>query len=297
MRLRQQALLALIGAAPSDLTRTELVKLAFLVEQSLPSRYCAEYYEFVPYRYGPFSFEMYRDLQRLVAHGWLQGRSFRPWEGKKGALRSHFAALPDAHRSAIEAVLAISRRLRGRQLLDYVYRQHPWYASRSELAPNPSVHRAGPTCVYTIGYEGETVDGFMNRLLRLGIVTLADVRSFPMSRKYGFARRRLSRIAQYLGIRHIGYPELGIPSVERKNLVHLEDRVQLFAAYARSLREKRGQAAAKLALTVQEAPTAIVCFERDPSACHRGQLAEWLCQRTGLPVRHLSPDLTATVIR
>ena len=52
--------------------------------------------------------------------------------------------------------------------------------------------------MYTIGYEGRSVDAFFSRLLRLRLSGVIDVRSNPVSRKYGFAARSMTEIGKKL---------------------------------------------------------------------------------------------------
>jgi uncharacterized protein YwgA len=57
--------------------RTRLQKLVFLMQKRLeeagedPLR--SDDYEFVPYDYGPFSKELYNDLDETIAHGMVEG--------------------------------------------------------------------------------------------------------------------------------------------------------------------------------------------------------------------------------
>ena len=46
--------------------------------------------------------------------------------------------------------------------------------------------------IFTVGYEGKSIDGFISELKLNKINVLVDVRLTPLSRKPGFAKRRLS---------------------------------------------------------------------------------------------------------
>ncbi len=65
--------------------------------------------------------------------------------------------------------------------------------------------------VYTAGYEGESIDRFLQKLLKAGIEQILDVRSNPMSRKYGFSRKTLSGLSEKLDMEYVHLPELGVP--------------------------------------------------------------------------------------
>ena len=46
-----------------------------------------------------------------------------------------------------------------------------------------------------------------------------------------------------------------------------------------------------LALVKSEKSICILCYERDPSHCHRSRIAEIVHERTGTPVTDLVPKL------
>jgi uncharacterized protein (DUF488 family) len=65
------------------------------------------------------------------------------------------------------------------------------------------------TVLYTIGYEGQTVEAFLQRLLAQGVLALIDVRELPLSRKPGFSKNALASALQRHGIEYIHMPALG----------------------------------------------------------------------------------------
>jgi hypothetical protein len=48
-------------------------------------------------------------------------------------------------------------------------------------------------CIVTIGYEGRSLEAFLNLLLQNSVTLLCDVRRNPLSRKYGFSKSTLSK--------------------------------------------------------------------------------------------------------
>ena len=69
--------------------------------------------------------------------------------------------------------------------------------------------------LYSVGYEGRTVDELIERLSREGVTTLVDVRLNPVSRKPGFSRRRLADALQRAGIAYVNDKDLGNPRENR----------------------------------------------------------------------------------
>ncbi len=49
------------------MTKLKLVKLLFLLNRAGIDNA----YDFLPYKYGPFSFQLYRDLTKLSQDGWI----------------------------------------------------------------------------------------------------------------------------------------------------------------------------------------------------------------------------------
>jgi len=59
--------------------------------------------------------------------------------------------------------------------------------------------------IFTIGYEGATVDGFIGALRKAGVALVLDIRAAPVSRKKGFSKNPL---AQHLSEAGTGYRHL-----------------------------------------------------------------------------------------
>lgn len=74
------------------------------------------------------------------------------------------------------------------------------------------------TILFTIGYEGISLETYLNRLIENDVKLLVDVRSNPLSMKYGFSKNTLNKYCQSIGIEYEHIPEVGIQSQERKHL-------------------------------------------------------------------------------
>ena len=290
---RQKVILAVLCRAKQPLSSTVLVKLAFLLraEHSLQER--ISYYGFLPYKYGPFSFSLYRDLVLLARDGYLGVHEDRVAFARGAVRRAHAKAaeLSGAVRLAVDAVVERYGRLPRRELLTDVYSRYPWYATRSELSdlvpevlpvPNPA-----PVAVYTVGYEGESVDSFFNGLLKAGIRSLVDVRANPVSRKYGFARKSLRGIAEKLRIEYRHMPSLGIPREYRADLGDLRSYQRLLDRYEKHMLPRRSKEINSLGEILSKLPSALMCVEKDVQRCHRGRLARAVSDVSRLPVKHL----------
>lgn len=139
--------------------------------------------------------------------------------------------------------------------------------------------------IFTIGYEGMSLDEFSRKLSSNGVKRLIDVREIPWSRKPGFSMRRLSEELSDRGIGYLHLRSLGSPKSIRDELKQDDDFDKFAEAYREHLKMQRES----LDILLSEAtdkPTAIMCFERDPARCHRSIIASELGER-GFSVRNL----------
>jgi hypothetical protein len=293
---RQRLLLTLLDAVGAPVGQTDFQKLLFLYTRECepePS------YEFVPYKFGAFSFTSYADKRKLISEGLLV-------DDEQNWILTDAGRI-EAMRNAVEPLKVASfcrkhSHLRGNALILEQYQKHPYYATRSEIlgklrlepddlerinAARPIKQSSG---LLTIGYEGRSLENYLNTLLRGGVTLLCDVRRNPLSRKYGFSKSTLSKACEGVGIRYAHLPELGIDSEQRKGLETQADYDALFEEYERGCLPNQRPALAKIRNWVQEGErVALTCFERLPGQCHRHCVAEALerLDATRLKVHHL----------
>lgn len=286
---RQRVLLELLDALNEPVGSTEFQKLLFLYTregESIPS------YDFVPYRFGCFSFTSYADKRRLIEQGLLD-EDEQTWKltekGRRMARSRARSPLPMA-RFAKQY-----KSLRGNALVADVYRRYPYFATRSEIvekvlskredrvrveAARPAKQTPG---LVTVGYESKTLEAYLNQLLQDGVTLLCDVRRNPLSRKYGFSKSTLSHACEGVGIRYEHLPELGIPSEKRQDLETQSDYDKLFATYERQTLPKQTKTLIKIASWIREEGqrVALTCFELLPHQCHRHCIAKALQKSFG----------------
>ena len=85
--------------------------------------------------------------------------------------------------------------------------------------------------LFTIGYEGQSLEQFLNKLIRQSVAVLCDVRRNPVSMKFGFSKRQLQHACDGTGLGYVHMPELGISSHRRKHLESPSDFQALFRDY------------------------------------------------------------------
>lgn len=139
--------------------------------------------------------------------------------------------------------------------------------------------------VWSIGYEGRTVESFVDRLTKADIEQVIDVREIALSRKNGFSKGALKEGLESAGIEYKHMPKLGSPTGMRNGLKNGNSINEFMAEYSAYL-ETEGDEFDLFKESVMARLTVIMCFERDPMICHRRILADKL-RESGFQVIHL----------
>lgn len=145
--------------------------------------------------------------------------------------------------------------------------------------------------VATIGYEGTTMQAFLDSLKGEGVELLIDVRAVASSRRAGFAKTALAANLRSVGIEYLHLRGLGTPADGRAAA-----RAGKHGEMQRIFREHLATDAAQveLARLVEIVETGrrvcLLCFEADPSHCHRTLVANALGQAAPIEVHDLMPQ-------
>ena len=290
---RERVVLSLLTRVAKPLSRTVFVKLVFLLRHEATLKDVPSFYDFLPYRFGPFSFTLYREMERLCQNGYIATHDEHVALCEPTLVRLHqeVEKLTASTRADVTEIVRRYGRLSQNTLVSCVYRRYPWFALNSQLpqrrlASIQCPERASPA-VYTAGYEGKSVDAFFNHLLKVGIDVLIDVRANPISRKYGFSGARLDQLCERLGLEYRHVPSLGIPSSARTGLSSFSSYQRLLGRYERSILSERSAEVEEVGQLMCGKPSVLVCVEKDVNCCHRGRLADAVADTTGLGVVHL----------
>src|SRR6266568_5826885 len=122
--------------------------------------------------------------------------------------------------------------------------------------------------IYSVGYEGLTLSGLVERLAQSKVEVLFDVRLNAVSRRQGFSKRALSAGLEQAGIRYVHEPLLGNPP-ENRDSFRQGDGTEGRAAMRRRLQNGSRDALDALISEATSAPVAVMCVERDRNSCHR----------------------------
>jgi uncharacterized protein (DUF488 family) len=243
------------------------------------------FYDFVPYRFGPFSFSLYQEIRRLEELSYLFEDDAQSWRINPELVGADPELSPAVDKEVRRLISRLGR-LSANQLVEYVYDRHPEFTVNSERAQLLPRQRA-EVAVYTAGYEGSSVDRFLNLLVQSGVELLIDVRNNPSSRRYGFHKSTLTRLAGKLGIEYVHFPELGIRSERRQIFPANRDRGALFDEYESTTLRNETAALEAVSELVTGRPSVLVCMEAEPECCHRSRLAGRIARTTDLPICHL----------
>jgi len=143
--------------------------------------------------------------------------------------------------------------------------------------------------VYTAGYENRDIAEFIGRLKKHGISMLVDVREIPASRKSGFSKNALSEHLQSAKIKYLHVKELGSPKTLREKLKEDKNYDLFFAEYGKYLKTKLDVVKKLYRDIISHELSCLLCFEREPSQCHRKVVAEKIKESdgNGLIINHI----------
>ncbi|MGF1558554.1 MAG: DUF488 family protein [Flavobacteriaceae bacterium] len=281
MFYRRKIILSLFQLCKGKIEKTKLQKLLFLYSQ----RKLEPEYDFVPYKYGCFSYSANADLFTMVKKQYLS-------ESEKGYTKidpkDYLPTLSLKDKELLIDTVNNYGNMSNESLIRHTYINYPYYAINSIIAERilnedyyhivlKTIPNQNERIVFTIGYEGISLETYLNKLVKNNINLLIDVRKNPLSMKYGFSKTLLKRFCESLGIKYIHLPEVGINSNQRQTLEKQEDYDLLFENYKNTtLLETATEQQEIINLLIEYNRIALTCFESNICQCHRLPLTESL---------------------
>lgn len=142
--------------------------------------------------------------------------------------------------------------------------------------------------IWTVGHSTRSAEEFNEILLAHQIEVLADVRSFPGSRRYPqFNKSQLNMLLQQVGIEYFHFKDLGgrrRARADSRNTAWKNEGFRGYADYMES--EEFEQGIRRLLEVAASKQTAIMCAEALWWRCHRSLIADSLKAR-GVEVIHI----------
>ena len=279
MFYRRKIILALIQLLGGELEKIRIQKLLFLYSQKKKN----PEYEFIPYKFGCYSFSAKADLNTMVKNGsLLENENYFIKNNQDDFVKS----LKVEDKKIITEVVQLYGNMNSNSLIKHTYINFPYYAINSTIADKvldekqlekviSSKKEVNETILFTIGYEGVSLEKYLNKLVSNDVKLLVDVRKNSLSMKFGFSKSLLKKYCESLGIEYIHIPEVGINSDQRQELNTQQDYDALFEVYKKTtLKETDSYQAKIIELLTKYKRIALTCFEADICQCHRKPLAE-----------------------
>ncbi len=141
--------------------------------------------------------------------------------------------------------------------------------------------------IFTIGYEGATVEDFTATLRLAKIDLVVDIRELPISRRKGFSKGALAAALEAEGIGYEHLKGLGDPKEGRDAAKsgRFEEFIAIFTAH---MQTEIARADLEKAIGLVSGKKAcLLCYERDFKTCHRNIVSERISGITGQTVRNL----------
>jgi uncharacterized protein (DUF488 family) len=133
--------------------------------------------------------------------------------------------------------------------------------------------------IWTIGYERLLPGELAAELEAAGVRRVLDVRFRPQSRRPGMSKTRLGELLGDHGIAYEHRKPLGTPP-DLRWLFHQGRVAEAASAFRTHLEATAGAELDVLAAELEHAPpTALLCLEAEPAACHRRVLTDALRDR------------------
>ena len=246
-------------------------------------------YDFVPYSYGCYSFSANQDLLTLKKYDLVTEQHSEPnqfWI--KSDDLDYSLQLKKQDFASLKILSQNFKNFDQDALIKYTYQKYPYFAINSKIASKLLDKRTlekiqeqkrfikEPT-IFTIGYEGRSLEQFINHLIINDIRMLIDVRKNALSKKYGFSKSQISRACECMNIKYVHMPELGIDSEKRKDLKDAGDFFSLFNEYEITVLPQAEKHINEIIDNLRIFKrVALMCFEKDAFMCHRGRVVDSL---------------------
>ncbi len=276
MFYRRKLLLALLQKLGEESSPLVIQNLLFLISAQNQA------YEFIPHTMGCHSLTLESDLELYAKDRWDE------------------STITPEDQQLLETTL---NNFKGEDvLLKEVAEAEPYYTIRSDYFDNLNLSKEfyqereriveeinnTPPALYTIGYEGLSIEAFINRLIKSNVKRVIDVRGNPNSRKRDFAKKSFANLLEQAGIEYRGIPEIGVPNKIKREYLKADRKEELFEWYEENILDHNTPLIGEISALAQEENSALVCYEADPNDCHRSHLAKF-CQRAtpALSINHL----------
>lgn len=290
---RRKIILALLQKFNGELLSTPLQKYLFLLTRLQKEKA----FDFIPYKYGCYSLQANQDLMVLEKMGYIIREQNKNAISLKLISKDDFlGAIKKEDLSCLNNIFRTFGEYRTNDLIKYTYLNYPFWAINSTILNDLLTEEerskvlqqkklSNENTLFTIGYEGLSLEMYINKLILNDVKVLCDVRKNSYSQKWGFSKATLQDACEKVGIKFIHIPQLGIESNERQELNGLADYKKLFANYEVTTLVDNNKYLLELAeIVTSNNRVALTCFEKNVQMCHRGVVASQLMMLDSLKI-------------
>jgi len=284
---KKKVILSILESVPEGLSAKCLQKYLFVFTRQQQG---TAIYDFVPYRYGCFSFNANQDILSLEKNSYIFKDELSGENSiyKRSPGYRYTQDLDLFDRVALANIVSEFCGLSSDEIIAYTYRRWPFTAINSlvkehllthaELArveeQAQRCHQDSSPTLFTIGYEGLSLERYLRILITNNVKLLCDVRKNAFSMKYGFSKAILQKACEGVGIHYVHISALGIENTYRESLLCQADYDALFSYYeANTLRENWSALLYVKSLLDTYGRICLTCYEKDPRQCHRTRIA------------------------
>lgn len=143
--------------------------------------------------------------------------------------------------------------------------------------------------IFTIGYEGLSIEEFLKLLKDNNTDTVVDVREFPLSRKPGFSKKSLANHLEQSEISYAHMVKLGCPKPVRDTYRIDGDWARYTKGFMKHLQVQTA-AVKELSALAATSSCALLCYEADYNFCHRSMVANAVSEMSGARVKHIHAE-------
>ncbi|MDR3056637.1 MAG: DUF488 family protein [Prevotella sp.] len=244
-------------------------------------------FDFIPYKYGCFSLQANNDLVVLEKMGYVKKKHNNTsitWQLVSDD--DFIGQLRIEDKAALNFIYNTFGSYSSNDLIKYTYINYPFWAINSTILDDllsedeknkilSQKRDISEKCLFTIGYEGKSLEFYINQLIINDIRVLCDVRKNPLSKKWGFSKSLLKDACEKVNIKYVHIPQLGIESEERHDLKTFSDYQKLFDTYEKTtLIDNNSYLSSIIEILQENQRVALTCFEKDVCMCHRGVVAK-----------------------
>ena len=282
---RRKIILSLLQKFNGELLSTPLQKYLFLLTRMQKDKA----FDFIPYKYGCYSLQANHDLMVLEKMGYVvreQNKNSISW--KLISKDDFIGAIKKEDIACLNNVFRTFNEYHTNDLIKHTYLNYPFWAINSTILTDVLTEeermivlaqrkQTTEKTLFTIGYEGISLEMYINKLIMNDVKVLCDVRKNSYSQKWGFSKATLQDACEKVGIKFLHIPQLGIESGERQELKVLADYKRLFANYETTTLIENNVSLSELSeIVTTNERVALTCFEKDVQMCHRGVIASQL---------------------